>query len=138
MSHPSDGQRHDGRKRFTARPRREPDKQLAVDRTRATLEDMQGLYDEVQEIVDEGRESFMAADNRRTRRAATAIVIHLSDAANRKEIVTIRDRFPEVNWPGLRLQRNILGHQYRDIDFDIVWQTLAEDFPRERQILGFE
>ena len=108
------------------------------ERALATFDDMRGLYGEAQEIADEGQSSFMAEDNLRTRRAATALIIQLSDAAHRKEIVAIQDRFPDVNWSALRGQRNVLGHQHRDIDFNIVWETISKQFPRERKIFGLD
>ena len=138
MSPSSDDQSRNDKKRFVARPRRESSFPLMDKRALATFADMRGLYGEAQEIVDEGKSSFMAEDNLRTRRAAIALIIHLSDAAHRKEIVAIQDRFPDVNWSALRGQRNVLGHQYRDIDFTIVWETLSKQFPRERKILGLD
>lgn len=127
----------DDKSRFVARPRKEPTRPLSS-QTQKTLDDMRGLYDEVQEIVDEGRESFFADGNQRTRRAATALIIHLADASQRKEIVSIQDSYPEVNWSGLKKQRDHLGHKYHDIDFEIVWKTISEFFPREREILGLD
>jgi uncharacterized protein with HEPN domain len=127
----------DDKGRFVARPRTAPTRPHDSE-TQKTLQDMRGLYDEAQEIVDEGRASFFAADNQRTRRAATALIIHLSDASQRKEIVTIQASYPDVNWSGLKRQRDHLGHKYHDIDFEIVWTTIAEYFPRERKILGLD
>lgn len=134
---PSDNQPRDDKSRFVARPRKESTRPLESE-TQKTLEDMRGLYDESQEIVDEGRESFFADGNQRTRRAATALIIHLADASHRKEIVSIQNSYPDVNWSGLKRQRDHLGHKYHDIDFEIVWKTISELFPRERKILGLD
>ena len=133
--HPSDDRPRDSG-RFTARPRRESELSLTDERTQKTLDDMRVLYTEAQEIVDEGTESFFADDNLRTRRAATALIIHLSDAAHRPEIEAIRAEFSDVDWDGLRQMWNHLGHKYHDINFQIVWNTLSVLFPRERKILG--
>lgn len=135
--HPSDNQRRGDNDRFVARPRKERRRPLESE-TRKTLQDLRGLYVEAQEIVAEGRDSFFAEDNRRTRRAATALIIHLSDAAQRKEIVTIANSYPDVDWSGVKKQRDHLGHRYHDIDFEIVWKTISEFFPRERKILGLD
>ena len=136
--HPSDDRPTDRGSRFSARPRKEPSLSLAEERTRKTLDDMRGLYGEAQEIVEEGEESFFAEDNLRTRRAATALIIHLADAAHRKEIVAIHDLHPGVDWSGLKKQRDFLGHKYHDIDFAIVWNTIYVVFPRERKRLGLD
>ena len=134
--HPSDDQPRDAGSRFTARPRKEPDLALIDERTQRTLDDLRGLYVEAQEIVDEGAESFFADGNLRTRRAATALIIHVSDAVHRKEIVAMHADYPDVNWDGLKQQRNFLGHKYHDLDFTIVWNTISEHFPRECAALG--
>ena len=134
--HPSDDQPRDKDSRFSARPRKEPSLSLAEERTRKTLDGMRGLYCEAQEIVEEGEESFFAEDNLRTRRAATALIIHLADAAHRKEIVAVHDLHPDIGWSGLKKQRDFLGHKYHDTDFAIVWNTICIVFPRERELLG--
>lgn len=125
-------------RRFTARPRKESETGLHENRVRQTLDDMAGLYNEAQQIVDEGPDAFFAAENLRTRRAATAIIIHLSDAAHRPEIDSMRTHYPDVDWQGLRGQRNWLSHKYDDIDFNAVWRTISEVFPRERILLGLD
>lgn len=134
MAHPSDGHPRDGGKKFVARPRSEVEP--AADRTASLLEDMRTYYAEAQQIVDEGRESFFAPDNLRTRRWAESIIIHLAHVASRKEIRELREAHPEVNWRGLNGQRNVLSHQYDKVKFNIVWETISIHFPRERDVLG--
>lgn len=50
----------------------------------------------------------------------------------------MRARVPDVDWQGLRGQRNWLSHKYDDIDFHAVWRTLSVVFPRERKLLGLD
>ena len=136
MAHPNDGQPRDSGKKFAARPRAKSEVEPAADRTASLLEDMRTYYAEAQQIVGEGRESFLAPDNLRTRRWAESIVIHLADVANRKEIRELREAYPEVNWRELNGQRNVLSHQYDKMKFNIVWETISVHFPRERDVLG--
>ena len=40
-----------------------------------------------------------------------------------------RQIFPEIPWKLLTAMRNILIHDYDDVDLDIVWDTTQRDLP---------
>jgi len=40
-----------------------------------------------------------------------------------------RKMFPEIPWKLVTAMRNILIHDYADVDLDIVWDTAARDLP---------
>jgi len=40
-----------------------------------------------------------------------------------------RDQYPDVPWNKLAGMRNVLIHQYDDVDLEEVWRTLERDIP---------
>jgi len=37
--------------------------------------------------------------------------------------------YPELPWRGIRQMRNIISHEYIQIDRDIIWQTVTQSIP---------
>lgn len=41
----------------------------------------------------------------------------------------MQKRFPEIPWKLVTAMRNILIHDYDDVDLDVVWSTVQRDLP---------
>jgi len=52
----------------------------------------------------------------------------IGEAARRLTPAT-RDRFPDIPWKLVTAMRNILIHDYDDVDLDIVWNTAKQEIP---------
>ncbi len=52
----------------------------------------------------------------------------IGEAARRLSPRT-RDSLPDIPWNEIIGMRNFVAHEYDDIDFRIVWDTLQEDLP---------
>ncbi|SPF52730.1 conserved hypothetical protein [Candidatus Sulfopaludibacter sp. SbA4] len=40
-----------------------------------------------------------------------------------------KQRHPEINWPSIAGMRNVLVHDYFEVDFETVWQVVTRDLP---------
>lgn len=49
--------------------------------------------------------------------------------ASRSLSSAIRDQHPEIPWKKMIGMRNILTHNYFDIDLDIVWVVIEQELP---------
>jgi uncharacterized protein with HEPN domain len=52
----------------------------------------------------------------------------IGEAARRLSPETTRI-FPEIPWKLITAMRNILIHDYDDVDLDVVWETAKRDLP---------
>ena len=41
----------------------------------------------------------------------------------------VQERYPDVDWIGMRGMRNILVHQYGAVRLDVVWSVVQKDIP---------
>jgi len=46
-----------------------------------------------------------------------------------------RERYSVLSWSEIIGMRNVLVHEYFDIDLDIVWQVVSTDIPKLKQAL---
>ncbi len=86
-------------------------------------------------IRDEGRDAF-DSDWKNLPVAAQMIAnigasaVHLSP--------TTTAAFPDIPWDDIRDMRNLVAHEYHNIDPEIVWNTLETDIPDLMRALGVE
>jgi len=108
-------------------PRREPR------RIDAVLDDIEDAADAAAQIIGRGREAW--EEDRLLRLAGEAVVGRIADAADRLP-ESVKAALPDVPWDDIRDIRILLGHIYHRIDYDALWQTLAQDVPHLRKRLG--
>ena len=47
-----------------------------------------------------------------------------------------RTKYPDIPWSDMAGMRDVLIHDYIDVDFEVVWKTASEDIPHLKVLLG--
>ncbi len=84
-------------------------------------------------VRDMDKDAFLA--DLRTQQAVTMNLIIIGEAANKiaaGDAAFVRAH-PDFPWQGVRGMRNRMAHGYFDINLDVVWDTVQQDFPVLRE-----
>ena len=78
--------------------------------------------------VTTGRARAEIHTNRILQLALAHVILIVGEAATRVSAAG-RLRYPEIPWAKAIAARNFIAHGYDRIDYDVVWDTIAEHFP---------
>ena len=92
-----------------------------------TLAAMRSCLEKGKTIIEMGRQRF--DEDWLVQDAAINAVIQLAEAAKRLPS-SFRDERDDIAWHQLIGMRNILTHEYADVDLSTVWTVLRDKFPR--------
>ena len=95
--------------------------------------DMMEAIQRIDKYAGRGRQAFVADELIQT------YIVHnlqiLGEAA--AKIPTEQQRkYPELPWPKMVGMRNVLVHNYFNIDLDIVWQVVEIELPALKEKIG--
>lgn len=96
------------------------------DREAQYVEDILDAADKIAEIVAQGRESF---DGEWVQRYASERALDRLGQAAKRLSDWYGERYPGLPFQDAKDQRNFITHRYDEIDYEIVWHTLAFDVP---------
>ena len=86
-------------------------------------------------LAHPGREAFMSYEQIQDSVIRNLEII--GEAAKRVS-PELRAGLPNIDWPAIGAMRNILAHDYVDVDLEEVWNAAAQDVPGPRELLrGF-
>lgn len=97
---------------------------------REKLHDMLEAIERIERYASQGREAFEQNELIQTWFTQNLQVIGEAARALSSEI---REQHPEVPWPNIIGMRNILTHNYFEIDFDIVWVVVEQELTPLKQ-----
>ena len=95
--------------------------------------DMMEAIQRIDKYAGRGRQAFVADELIQT------YIVHnlqiLGEAV--AKIPTEQQReYPELPWPKMVGMRNVLVHNYFNIDLDIVWQVVESELPALKEKIG--
>ena len=64
-----------------------------------------------------------------TLKAPKPISIEIIGEAARRVSATTRDAYAAIPWKDIIGQRNILAHEYGQIDYELLYKTASQDVP---------
>jgi uncharacterized protein with HEPN domain len=91
---------------------------------------MHQMLDHAREALElvRGRSPEELETNRMLQLALAHLLLIVGEAATRVSAAG-RARYAEVPWGKAIGTRNFIAHGYDRVEYDVVWDTIAEDFP---------
>ncbi|HIK40841.1 DUF86 domain-containing protein [Thermoleptolyngbya sp. M55_K2018_002] len=99
---------------------------------REKLQDILDAIERIDRYTAQGRQAF---EQNELIQAWFTQNLQVIGEASRSLSSTLRTHHPEVPWAKIIGMRNILTHNYFEIDLDIVWLTVAQELPSLKQAI---
>ena len=72
------------------------------------------------------KSTFLASEDKKA--AAERYVILIGEAANMFSD-ELKEKYPLIPWHKMIGMRNFIAHEYMKVDYDLIWDTVKNDFP---------
>jgi uncharacterized protein with HEPN domain len=96
---------------------------------RGYLQDMIERIDRILQFTKEGREQFNASEL--IQDAVMRNFEVLGEITKRLE-KAFTDQHPEIPWRQMAAFRDVIIHDYEDLQLEIVWKTISDELPKLR------
>jgi uncharacterized protein with HEPN domain len=100
---------------------------------REKLQDILEAIERIDRYAVQGRQAFEQNELIQTWFTQNLQVI---GEASRSLSSATRDQYPEIPWSKMIGMRNILTHNYFEIDLDIVWLAVEQELPSLKQAIA--
>jgi uncharacterized protein with HEPN domain len=97
---------------------------------REKLQDMLEAIERIERYVVQGRQAFEQSELIQVWFTQNLQII---GEASRVLSPAIRTQHPEIPWTNIIGMRNILTHNYFEIDLDVVWVVVEQELPSLKQ-----
>ncbi|MDQ3099480.1 MAG: DUF86 domain-containing protein [bacterium] len=97
------------------------------------LEDILVQIDTILEFIQNTSKEIFLTDKKENYAVVRAIEI-IGEAASRAS-TELEDKYPELPWHRMKGMRNIIVHEYFDVDLGIIWEVATKELlPLKTQI----
>jgi len=97
---------------------------------REKLEDILEAIERIERYAIQGRQAFEQNELIQTWFIQNLQII---GEASRSLSLTVREQYQDIPWTKIIGMRNILTHNYFEIDLDIVWAVVEQELPMLKQ-----
>lgn len=66
---------------------------------------------------------------------ATVKLLEIVGEATKKIPDVLRSRYPQIPWRSVAGMRDVLVHEYWQVDVDVVWETVQESLPLLKDVI---
>ncbi|QPZ38649.1 HepT-like ribonuclease domain-containing protein [Paramicrobacterium chengjingii] len=102
------------------------------ERTRRVLPDLLSFAGAAERLVARGHDAYA---NDEVLRLASEALLHKIGEAVGKLPDDFVDAHPDVPWRAMKATRNLVAHEYEQIDYAIIWNALAVRLPASAEII---
>ena len=88
------------------------------------------IADAKESIAGLTKEQFL--ENKDKRVAAERYILIVGEASHMVS-AELKAKHPEIPWQEIHAMRNIVAHEYMNVDYNEVWQAITKDFDELRQ-----
>jgi uncharacterized protein with HEPN domain len=99
-------------------------------RVARTLTDLLAFAAMAERLVDRGRAAY---DRDEALRLASEAILHKIGETVARLPDDFIDAHPEIPWRAMRGTRNLVAHQYEQVDYEILWSALVRRLPDHAQ-----
>jgi uncharacterized protein with HEPN domain len=94
---------------------------------RGYLQDMVERIDRILQYTQAGRENFFASD---LIQDAVARNFEILGEITKRLEKSFTDQHPEIPWRQMAAFRDVIIHDYEDLQLQIVWKTITDELPK--------
>ncbi|MCO5730539.1 HepT-like ribonuclease domain-containing protein [Rhizobium sp. SSA_523] len=106
---------------------------MTLDRSRL-LDHIERMEDAAQQATDFviGLDKSQFLTDPKSQMAVSMALVILGEAVTRilKLHPHIAEDHPEIPWMKIKSMRNLVAHDYFELEFEVVWKTVHEDLPQ--------
>ncbi|WP_332237937.1 HepT-like ribonuclease domain-containing protein [Sporolactobacillus sp. KGMB 08714] len=94
---------------------------------RIVLQKLSNYISDVKSFVN-GYSYTQFLDDKKTLASCAFTVLQMGELAKRLS-TEVQEEHTDMPWKGLRGMRNRIVHDYENIDFNVLWETIGHDLP---------